>query len=469
MVPHPAREYLVTKPRILFASEAGWGHVTPLITIATELAARDIGDICFASFDGHKAAIEAISDGGSVQFASLGPGNPALDPDNWSDETVRAMTGKSPLRNFVAVQDLCFDHDSRRQEYLRALEIVDEVRPVLAVVDLMASWAIDALAMRGVPYIAVFVGTISQVYTGRLPWRYPTPLSGLPRQMSARQQARNAVFRLGSLAIGFHPKHLRANMEFFNTRKAEGLSNPASLPSKYADDAVAVLAYFAAGYEQPFPGIPDNLKMVGAILPRDAGATGAAAADTDLDRWLAERESVVYTAFGTVMRLTPKQITAIVDAAARLGPEHHMLWKLPQSRRHLLPDRLPPNLRIESWVPSQLAVLAHPHVQAFFNHGGCNNVQESLYFGQPQLVMPFWMDNADNGVRVTESGAGLAIADPRAPDGQDIAAKLSRLLSEPRFRFHAADWSRRLHEAGGLDAAVTEITTALEKYGPVIS
>jgi hypothetical protein len=33
----------------------------------------------------------------------------------------------------------------------------------------------------------------------------------------------------------------------------------------------------------------------------------------------------VYTAFGTIMRLTPRQIQAIPDAAARLGPEHHLL------------------------------------------------------------------------------------------------------------------------------------------------
>jgi polyene glycosyltransferase len=452
--------------RILFASEAGWGHVTPLITIAGELAARGIKDIWFASIDGHKAAIEAISGGESVRFVSLGPGIPELDPDNWSDETVHALTARSPLRNFLAVTDLCYDHGLRHQEYLRALEIIDEVRPVLAVVDLTAFWAIDALIMRGVPYIAVLAGTISQMYTGRQPWSYPTPLSGLPRDMSPRQKVRNAAFRLGSLANVWHPKHLRANIDFFRTRKAEGLPNPASIPSQYADGAIAVLAYFVFGYEYPFPGIPDNLKMLGAIISRD---TGTAETDHDLDRWLDEHESVVYAAFGTVMRLTPRQIEAILDAAVRLGPEHHMLWKLPRSRRHLLPDRLPPNLRVESWVPSQLAVLAHPHVRAFFHHGGANSVQEGLYFGKPELVMPFWMDNLDNAARVTDSGAGLAVADARAADGRDIAARLARLLGEPRFRFQAADWSRRLHEAGGLDAAAQEIIGALGKFGRVSS
>jgi polyene glycosyltransferase len=448
--------------RILFASEAGWGHVTPLITIAGELTARGVKDIWFASIDGHKAAIEAISGGESVRFVSLGAGVPELDPENWSDETVRAITAGSPLRNYLAVQDLCYDHDLRHQEYLRALEIIDEVRPVLAVVDLSAFWAIDALIKRGVPYIVTFAGLISQMYPGRQPWSYPTPLSGLPRNMSPRQKVRNVTFRLGSLASAFSPKHLRANMDFYRTRRAEGDPNPASIPSLYGDAAIAVLAYFVFGYEYPFPGIPDNLKMLGAILPRDIGT---AETDQDLDRWLDEHESVVYASFGTVMRLNPRQIEAILDAAVRLGPEHHMLWKLPQSRRHLLPDRLPPNLRVESWVPSQFAVLAHPHVRAFFHHGGSNSVQEGLYFGKPELVMPFWTENLDHAARIIDSGAGLAVEDVRAADGRDIAAKLARLLGEPRFRFQAADWSRRLREAGGLDAAAEEIIGALNKFG----
>lgn len=450
--------------RILFASETGWGHVNPLISIAGELAARGIGDIWFASTDGHKAAIEAIGGGEPVRFASLGPDKPEQQPENWSDEAVQSMTTRSPLRNLRAIADTCFDPDHWRQQYLRTLEVLDEVRPALAVVDLHSSSAIDAISMRGVPYIANCPGTISQVYTERLPWSYPTPLSGLPRNMSPRQKVRNAAFRVGRVATFLRPRYLRTSMDFYRTRKAEGQANPGGTISRYADSAIAVLAYFVFGYEYPFPDIPANLKMLGAIIPRD---TGVAETDHDLDQWLDSHESVVYAGFGTIMRLTSAQIQAIVDAATRLGPEHHMLWKVPRSRQHLLPDRLPPNLRVESWVPSQLAVLAHPHTRAFFSHGGDNSVQESLYFGKPQLIMPFWMDNVDNAVRVTDSGAGLAVPDARAPDGRDIAVRLGRLLSEPGFRSRAEELSVQLHEAGGVGAAAQEIIGALGRLGRV--
>lgn len=448
--------------RILFASDTGWGHVNPLLSIAGELARLGIGDIWFSSTDLHQAAIEANLVGQPVRFISLGPGNPEAEPENWSDKTLRAMTTRSPLRNFMKVMDICVDHGYRRQQYLRVLEIVDEVRPALAVVPIASYGVIDALAMRGVPYIAIVPGTVSHLYSGRLPRNYPTPLSGLPRNMSPLQRIHNAVFRAGVLAAVWDPRQLRANINFFMTRKAEGLVNPASVPALYADGALALLAYFDFDFEYPFAGVPDNLKMLGAVIPRDLGPADA---DPGLSQWLDSHESVVYAGFGTIMRPSARQVLAIVDAAARIGPEHHVLWKLSRSEQRLLPDKLPSNLRVESWVPSQFAVLAHPHVRAFFHHGGANSVQEGLYFGTPQLVMPFWMDNLDNAARVTDSGTGLAVA--RNPVGRGIAAKLTRLLGEPRFRERAADWSQRLHETDGLNAAAEEIVAALDKLGRV--
>src|SRR6266498_216584 len=386
--------------QILFASESSWGHINPLISIAGELTARGIGDIWFASTDERKAEIEAISGGESVRFASLGPSKPEQESANGPDEPMWAMTTGSPLRDLAAV--------------------------------------IDA---------------------ERLPWSYPTPFSGLPRDMSPSQRIRNILFRLGVLAVTLRPKHLLANTEFARTRKAEGHANPLVRHSRYADGAVAVLAHSVFGIEYPFPHIPGNLKMLGAIIPRD---TGTEVTGDDLARWLDSHESVVYAAFDTGVPLAPRQIQAILDVADRLGPQHHVLWKLPWSRQHLLPGDLPPNLRVESWVPSQLAVLAHPHVRVFFNDGGGNAIHEGLHFGTPQLVMPFGVEEPDNAARVVDCGAGLAVPHARDPDAGVIAAKLTRLLDEPGFRSSAEDWSRQLRQAGGVAAAADEITGVLE-------
>jgi len=445
--------------RILFASESSWGHINPLISIAGELTARGIGDIWFASTDERKAEIEAISGGESVRFASLGPSKPEQEAANGPDEPMWAMTTGSPLRDLAAVIDAKLDHAYHRQQYLRTLEVIDEVRPALAVIDLYTDWAIDAAARRGVPYVLSCPGPVSYVYAERLPWSYPTPFSGLPRDMSPSQRIRNILFRLGVLAVTLRPKHLLANTEFARTRKAEGHANPLVRHSRYADGAVAVLAHSVFGIEYPFPHIPGNLKMLGAIIPRD---TGTEVTGDDLARWLDSHESVVYAAFDTGVPLAPRQIQAILDVAGRLGPQHDVLWKLPWSRQHLLPGDLPPNLRVESWVPSQLAVLAHPHVRVFFNDGGGNAIHEGLHFGTPQLVMPFGVEEPDNAARVVDCGAGLAVPHARDPDAGVIAAKLTRLLDEPGFRSSAEDWSRQLRQAGGVAAAADEITGVLE-------
>jgi polyene glycosyltransferase len=446
--------------RILFASEPAWGHINPLISIAGELAARGVQDIWFLSTGDRKAAIEAIPGGDPVRFASLGPGRPELEPENWPEATLRAMTTPSLLRNFAAVIDATYDQADTHEKYLRALAVVDELQPALAIIDLSATWAIDAVAKRGVPYLIVASMPLSRAYADRLPWSYPTPNSGLPGKMDRGQKVRNVLYRLGFLAIFFRPKHMRANLNMGRIRRMERLANPDMTASRYADRAVAVLAQSVPGIDYPFPRVPENVRMVGAIIPRDVGTT---VKDEELARWLDASESVVYAAFGTLMQPTPEQVRAMLDATARLGPEHHVLWKLPRSRRHLLPGTLPPNLRIESWIPSQHAVLAHPHVRVFFNHGGCNAVHEGLYFGKPLLVMPFWMDNLDAAARVADSGAGLAVPRAHHPDANDISARLTRLLGEPAFRLSAEHWSRELRAAGGVVAAADEITAALDQ------
>jgi polyene glycosyltransferase len=450
--------------RILFASESGWGHVNPLIAIAGELAARGVTDVWFASNDEHRAAIEAVDGDEPPRFVSLGPIKPEQEPGNWSDETMRSVMTGSPLRNLAAMIDLNLDFDDRRQRFQRMLEVVEAVRPALAVVDLFAYWAIDALTTCGVPYVAICPGLASSVYADRLPWSYPTPLSGLRRHMSLPQKVRNVAFRVGRQVVGYHPRHLRKNIDFYRARVAEGQTNPESKLSQYADGAIAVFSCSVFGLEYPFPRVPANLRMIGTMIGPTTRATDD---DGDLADWLDMHASVVYAAFGTVMRLTPDQTRAIVDAAERLGPDHHVLWKLPRSRRHLLPTVLPSNLRVESWVPSQLDVLAHAHIRAFFNHGGANGVHEGLYFGKPQLVLPFWMDNVDNAARIADSGAGLAVANAQRPDGRAVAAQLARLLNEPAFQTRAGEWQRQLREAGGSGAAAEEIIAALDRLGRI--
>ncbi|MEW2378339.1 glycosyltransferase [Micromonospora sp. NPDC047812] len=199
-------------------------------------------------------------------------------------------------------------------------------------------------------------------------------------------------------------------------------------------------------YPAPFSGLPERM------TPRQQAAN---VGDDELTRWLDEHPSVVYVGFGTIMRLSRRQVDAIVEIADRLGPEHAVLWKVPARQQHLLPpaERLPGNLRVLAWVPSQHRVLAHPHVRVFFDHGAANAIHEAVHFAVPQLVMPFWLDCPDGAVRAVDSGVALSVERADSLDVEDVLGKLERLLGEETFRARARLWSRRMRQAGGVTPA----------------
>jgi MGT family glycosyltransferase len=87
-------------------------------------------------------------------------------------------------------------------------------------------------------------------------------------------------------------------------------------------------------------------------------------------------------------------------------------------------------------------------------HGGHGTVMRALVSRVPMLVIPHGRDQADNAVRVTERGAGLALA-PGAPV-EEIRAACTRLLDDPSFR----EAAQRL---GDLVAAEAEGSTVVEE------
>lgn len=454
--------------RLLFASLPSAGLINPLLAIVQELVRRD-ADLWFACTDERADEIRRIGGGaggaGPVRFVSLGRYRPHLWPANWDQATLRAMTTGRRVRDFAAFMDTNVDHEYTEELYRRMLAAIDEVRPDLIVADSCTGWAIDAAMRRGIPYVLTIAVPVSSFYVDLLPWGYPTPGSGLPARMSAVQRVDNVRYRLGVRAVMASPRRLRPALAALQRRKAEGLPNAAGIPSHYARAAADVLGCSVFGLEYPFPAETPNLHMVGAVLPGDADDVTA---DPSLDAWLDAHPSIVYIGFGTFMRPSAGQVAALVEVARRLGPRHHVLWKLDETRQRMLPADLPANLRVEAWLPSQLAVLAHPNVRVFFNHGGGNAFHEGLAYGKPLLVMPFWMDCNDFAARAADSGAGLVVRNVDRPDVDDIVNKITRLATEPAYRQRAEHWAAELRAAGGSTAAADIVQRRLGLLGPAV-
>ncbi|MEU3878126.1 nucleotide disphospho-sugar-binding domain-containing protein, partial [Streptomyces sp. NPDC029704] len=112
-----------------------------------------------------------------------------------------------------------------------------------------------------------------------------------------------------------------------------------------------------------------------------------------------------------------------------------------------------PGAGLESWVPSQLDVLAHPSVKVFFTHGGGNGFHEGVYFGKPLVVRPLWVDCYDQAVRGRDFGISLTLDQPQTIAVDDVVDKLTRVLTEPSFRENAERLGAMQRAAGGRAAA----------------
>ena len=444
---------------ILFASTARAGQINPLLSIARELSERAVPALWFASTDDRRADIEAATVDTPVRFVSYGAAD--LTKELIREPSIYAAITQGPLTtgSFLVTLRWLFDRERLAAEYQRMLAHIDHVQPRLMIIDLSTTSALNAAMARRIPFILSVPCTPSALFVGRLPWDYPALGSGLPRQMSAKQKLANLWYqvRLRIAQVTRFPF-----LSFAAVRMAMGIANPFGSLARYSDAAIAIFCYSVFGLEYPFRA-PSHLYLLGAMVPSALPATQDS--KDELSQWLDSHPAVIYVGLGTLVRLSQVQITALVTAFGRLAPNHHILWKLPDSQWALLPpgESLPINLRIAHWVPSQLDVLAHPNVRVFLTHGGGNGFHEGIYFGKPLLVMPFWLDCFDFAVRAIDSGVGLALDRPPAFTADEVATKLERLLTDSSFHEKARYWGEQLRKAGGVSRAADLILRMLNR------
>lgn len=193
---------------------------------------------------------------------------------------------------------------------------------------------------------------------------------------------------------------------------AEGIGSPT-----WAD-------VFGQLYLHPFPASfgqrPDSL-VVRPVRP-DRGSPSASPAD-----WVASLggdRPLVYVTAGT----EPPSITfpwidvfagladLDVDAIATVGP-------------HVDPatfGSVPPNVRVERFVP-QADLLGRAAVVV--SHGGAGTVLGAAAHGRPQLVVPLFADQWENGVAVGDAGCGI-VAGPDRRSRADLDRSLRTVLAD---------------------------------------
>ncbi|SES41687.1 glycosyltransferase [Lentzea albida] len=441
-----------TRRPVLFVSYPESGLINPLLVLAGELARRGVPDLHFATDENRRAEVEALSAASPVSFVSLGEVDSEMSATSWEDEVYRAVTQKSKSKANQAVIRQTFRPRGRMEKYARLKAAAESIGPALMVVDSISQFGCELAITTGTPFVlgvpflpSNVLTTRTHLGTSRTPKDFPVPHSGLPYPMNRRQRLANHLMKIRTLLPFLTPSMRKVVEEDAELRRRHGIAPAAKGEMARIDQAELVLCYSIPEMDYPF-SLPEKMRTVGALVPPLPQAPG----DHELTRWLDSQDSVVYLGFGTITRLTREQVASLVAVVRRMH-RHQFLWKLPLEQQHLLPpdDRLPENLRIEAWVPSQLDVLAHRNVRLFFTHAGSNGVHEGLYFGTPLVTRPLWMDCHDLAVRVQDLGLGLTLDQPETIDTDDVTDKLTRVLGDDSFRRRAELIGRLQRAAGG--------------------
>ncbi|MGN9758853.1 glycosyltransferase [Streptomyces sp. SD31] len=439
---------------ILFVSLPESGLLNPMLVLAEELSRRGVADLWFATDDKAREEVAATAVGSPVEFLSLGEVVSEMSSVTWDDSTYAAVTQRSRFKARRAVIEQT-DRPALRVPKYRALEeAVEKIRPALMVVESMCQFGWELAISKGIPFVLSDPFVPSNLLTSAVPIGpshtpkgFPVPHSGLPADMSFLQRWQNRLFQWRTLAMAFGKFNKERNAVDARVRAELGIAPEAYGQFCRVERSELVLCYSIPEMDYAFD-IPAKLRTVGALVPPLPQCPPG-----ELSAWLDAQGSVVYMGFGTITRLTAGQVRAFVEVARRLEGRHAVLWKLPRDQQAHLPADLPGNLRVETWVPSQLDVLAHPNVKVFFTHAGGNAYTESIHFGKPMVSRPLWVDCYDQAVRAESFGVGLTLSKPHTVDPDDVLDKLTRVLDDPAFTENARRLAALQQAAGGRTAA----------------
>jgi UDP:flavonoid glycosyltransferase YjiC (YdhE family) len=114
---------------------------------------------------------------------------------------------------------------------------------------------------------------------------------------------------------------------------------------------------------------------------------------------------------------------------------------------------VPASIRIERFV-DQADLL--PRASAVVSHGGAGTVLGAAAHGRPQVVVPLFADQWENGVAVTDAGCGSVLEPGRRSVG-DFDLALRRLLGDRSHAAAAARVAQEIEAMPSVDDVATEI------------
>lgn len=309
---------------------------------------------------------------------------------------------------------------------------IGDVEPDLVVTSGFALGAMVAAESRGVPFDLV------------MPNVYVLPADGMPPFGAGLKPARGPLGRARDRAMRRASARL---IDRYALRRLNDLRALHGVPAlstlwEQLQHARRQLVLTSAAFDFP-AALPDRARYVGPILDDPAWA--------DADDWRprAGNGPLVLVAMSSTFQDHVDCLQRVADALGRL-PVRGLMTTGPAVDPGLI--RAPANVEVVTSAPHR-AVL--PQADLVVTHGGHGTVVKALAADVPLVIMHHGRDQADNAVRVTTRGAGVAV--PRGASSARIAREISRVLDEPRYRAAASELGRAIARDASSPALIDEL------------
>lgn len=411
----------------LFALVDGGGTVPPELGAVRRLVERGHHVTVLAE---DSMADDVIATGADLVRWETAPNRPSRRPqdDPWSDwecKTPGKLIGRLLERQFVGPAD-AYAADVRAA--------IARHRPDLVVCTMFAFGAMIGAEAEGVPFDVM----IANCYLLPAPGMPPFGL-GLRPARGPAGRARDRV--LYAVTGRFWDKGVPG----LNRVRADQGVGPVETFFDQIGRARRVVVLTSQEFDFPAE-VPPNVRYVGPVLDDPAWVTaGVALPPGDEPLVLVGLSSTFQDQVGTLQRIVDGLATLPVRALVTTGPA-------------IDPSAVsaPERIRV---VPAASHAEVLRHAAAVVTHGGHGTVVRALAAGVPMVVMHHGRDQADNAVRVTSRGAGVAVS--RGAKPEKIAAAVRNLVDDGSYRAAA----RRLGDTLRRDADTGLLVAALEDLG----
>ena len=315
-------------------------------------------------------------------------------------------------------------------------EAIDETSPQLVVTSSFAIGAMIAAESRGLPYDVL------------VPNAFPFPARGMPPFGAGLSPMGGPLGRLRDRAIGAGATRLidRYALPRINTgRRNYGLA-PVAHTWDQALGASRLLVLTSRAFDFPAQ-LPANARYVGPVLDDPGWAVEEGWAPP------AGTGELVLVALSSTFQNQAECLQRISDALGSI-PVRGLVTTGPAVPAGAI--AAPPNVTVVATAPHREAMR---HARVVVTHGGHGTVMKALAAGVPVLVMHHGRDQADNAVRVTARGAGIAISRRASP--REIARAVTATLADDDMRRAASEFGRVIARHAGGSALVDELERPL--------